>query len=219
MSGVKALFKTEQNRARMLAGMFDVPARGMVALTPGQASILLPRSGNITNALASYLVMTAQSNKVKERTSVMKRIRVALFSSRAEAATFSDRLMEAGIAATIHDELGLAIFWFVSKTATGTRLEVPAEQAEKANQFLYYWAAAPEALPGAIRCPECKSLRVDYPQFARRSILPNVLMGLIAGVGLLEKQFYCEDCHWMWPKQHINGRRHRRHMAPDYFLD
>jgi hypothetical protein len=149
----------------------------------------------------------------------MERIRVALFTNRTEAATHQNRLAQAGIAAAIRDERGLAIFWFVSKSAAGTRLEVPAEQAEQAYQLLHDWAAAPGALPGVIRCPECKSLRVDYPQFARRSILPNVVMGLIAGVGLLAKQFYCEDCHWMWPKQRTDSRRDRRHMAPDYFIE
>jgi hypothetical protein len=149
----------------------------------------------------------------------MKRIRVALFSNRAEADPIRQRLAQVGIAAEIHDELGLAQFWFVSKSAAGARLEVPADQAEQAKHVLLNWDAAPGALRGAIRCPECRSLWVDYPQFTGKSILPNVAMGFMAEVGLLEKEYYCEDCHCMWTKQRTNARSERRHMAPAYFLE
>jgi hypothetical protein len=149
----------------------------------------------------------------------MGRIRLALFSNRTEAVILHQRLAQAGIAAAIHDELGLAIFWFVSRSAVGTRLEVPAEQADRATQLLHSWDAAPGGLQGAIRCPDCKSLQVDYPQVTRKSILPNVVMGFLAGVGLLEKQYYCEECHCMWTKQRMSARNGRRHMAPDYFIE
>jgi hypothetical protein len=149
----------------------------------------------------------------------MDRIRVALFSSRTEADTLQQSLAHAGIAAEIHDERGLAQFWFVSKSAAGTRLEVPAKQAEQAKQLMLKWDAAHAALRGAVRCPECKSLQVDYPQVTRKSILPNVVMGFLAGVGLLEKQYYCEECHCMWTKQRMSPRNGRPHMAPDYFIE
>jgi predicted Zn-ribbon and HTH transcriptional regulator len=149
----------------------------------------------------------------------MERIRVALFSSRAEAYVIRQRLARAGIEAELHDELGVARFWFVSRSAAGVRLEVAAAQAEQATQRLHEWDSALGALRGAIRCPECRSLRVDYPQFTRKSILPNVAMGLLAEVGLLEKECYCEDCHCMWTKQRTNPRPDRRHMAPWYFLE
>ena len=149
----------------------------------------------------------------------MERIRVALFSTRAEAYVIRQRLAQAGIEAELHDELGVARFWFVSKSAAGVRLEVPSEQAAQATQQLLEWDAAQGALQGAIRCPECRSLRVDYPQFTRKSILPNVAMGLMAEMGLLEKECYCEDCHCMWTKRRTNPRPGRRHMAPMYFLE
>ena len=149
----------------------------------------------------------------------MERIRVALFSTRAEAYAIGQRLARAGIEAELHDELGVARFWFVSRSAAGVRLEVPQEQAEQTTQRLHEWDAAQGALRGAIRCPECSSLRVDYPQVTRKSILPNVAMGLLAEVGLLEKECYCEGCHCMWIKQRANPRADRRHMARGYFLE
>src|SRR6266571_1916891 len=99
----------------------------------------------------------------------MNRIRVARFRDRAEAEPIRQRLMEAGIGAEVHDELGLARLWFTNKRTAGARLEVPAGHAERAEDLLRGWDAASGALSRAIRCPECKSLRIDYPQFTPKS--------------------------------------------------
>ena len=149
----------------------------------------------------------------------MTRIPVALFSDRAKAEPLQKRLVESGIQAEIHDELRLEKLWFVSKPATGVRLEVPAEQFERALQLLINWDVAEGALREAVRCPECKSLRVDYPQFTRKSMLTNVAMGLVAELGLVDKEYYCEDCHFTWPKEGSKPRRDRPHMSPYYFIE
>ena len=149
----------------------------------------------------------------------MERIRVALFLSRDEAAPLRHRLVQAGIAAEIHDELGPARLWFVSKSAAGARLEVPAERAEQAAQLLLAWDADGRALHGAIRCPECSSLRVAYPQFTRKSLLTNLALGLAAEMRLVAKAYYCEDCHCMWSRPGRIPPRPRRHTAPQYFID
>src|SRR4051812_2299857 len=120
----------------------------------------------------------------------MNRIAVAIFPNRAAAEPLQHRLVESGVQAEVHDELRLEKLWFVSKPQAGARLEVPAPQYERAHQLLLSWDAAEGALRRAIRCPECKSLRVDYPQFTRKSLLPNVVMGLSAAVGLVEKEYY-----------------------------
>src|SRR5438552_17189247 len=149
----------------------------------------------------------------------MNRVVVAIFTDRAKAEPLQKRLAEAGIQAEIHDELRLEKLWFVSKPATGARLEVPAHQFERAEQLLLDWDAAEGALRDAIRCPECKSLRVDYPQFTRKSMLTNVVMGLAAELHLMEKEYYCQDCHFTWPKEGTKARRDRAHMAPYYFIE
>ena len=149
----------------------------------------------------------------------MTRISVALFNDRARAEPLQRRLATSGIQAEIHDELRLEKLWFVSKPATGVRLEVPADQFERAEQLLLDWDMAEGALREAIRCPECKSLRVDYPQFTRKSMLTNLAMGLVAELGLVEKEYYCQDCHFTWPKEGSKLRRDRPHMAPYYFIE
>ena len=149
----------------------------------------------------------------------MNRIRVALFKDSVFARPVQQRLLQVGIPAEIHAELGLARLWFVSKRTASVRLEVPADQFERTTRLLLEWHTAQGLLRNAIRCPECKSLRVDYPQFTPRSLFTNLAMGLMAELRLLEREYYCEDCHYMWPKRSAKESRHRRHMAPAYFIE
>jgi len=149
----------------------------------------------------------------------MNKIAVALFSHRAQAEPIRQRLGQAGIAAEIQEELWLQRLWYVSKPAAGVSLEVEADQFELAEQLLLAWDIAEGVLRDAIRCPECKSFRVDYPQFARNSVMTNMAAGILAELGLVEKDYYCEQCHYTWPKERIVAPRHRRHMAPYYFIE
>ena len=149
----------------------------------------------------------------------MNRIPIALFATRSEAEPIKQRLARAGINAEIQHELLLQKLWFVSKDAAGARLEVAAEHFEQAEKLLLAWDLADGALKRAIRCPECKSFRVDYPQFARNSVMTNMAAGVAAELGLIEKDYYCQRCHYTWPKEvHAQGRQ-RRHMAPYYFIE
>ena len=149
----------------------------------------------------------------------MNRIPVATFVNRAKAGPLQQRLAEAGIQAEIHDELRLEKLWFVSKERSGARLEVPADQFERAYKLLLGWDGAEGSLRDAVRCPECKSLRAQYPQFTRKSFTTNLVMGFLAAVGRVEKQYYCEDCHYTWPKEGIKPSVLRPNMAPYYFID
>jgi len=149
----------------------------------------------------------------------MNRIPVALFNSSAKAEPLKQRLIQAGIQAEVHQELRLEKLWFVSKNSAGARLDAPANQFERASRLLLDWDTAEGALRDAIRCPECKSLRVDYPQFTRKSFIPNLAMGLSTKIGLVEKEFYCQDCDYTWPKEGTRPRVARVHLAPYYFIE
>jgi hypothetical protein len=149
----------------------------------------------------------------------MNRIRVALFETPAQAEAVRARLVQAGVPAEIHDAPGLVRLWFVTRSAAGARLEVSVEHWEQATRLLDRWDGEEEALRWAIHCPECRSLQVDYPQFTDKSFLPNLAIGLIAELGLVEKAYYCEHCHWMWAKRSPRTRGQRAHLAPDYFLE
>jgi hypothetical protein len=149
----------------------------------------------------------------------MNRIRIALFSDRASAESVRQHLALAGISAELYDEPLLGRLWFVSKAAAGARLEVPSNEVETGMRLLLECAASADIPGGAIRCPECGSLRVDYPQFTQKSLLTNVAMGLAAVLRLIERDYYCEDCHCTWAKENPKPTRERSHMAPDYFIE
>lgn len=151
------------------------------------------------------------------RSGSMNRIAVALFPNGTQAQKLQQKLVESGIAATIHEELWLQKLWFVSKEAAGVHVEVPAGQFEAAERLLHSWDTAQGAVCEAVHCPQCKSLLVDYPQFARNSVMTNIAAGLLAEVGLLEKDYYCEHCHYTWPKE--TSSRKRTHLAPYYFIE
>jgi hypothetical protein len=138
----------------------------------------------------------------------MNTIPVALFNHRSDAEPLQRRLSEAGVQAEIHDFALL----------NGARITVPADQFEQAYRLLLEWE--PEgALRGVIRCPECKSLRVEYPQYTHKSTLPNLLIGFLANIGAMNKEFYCQDCHFTWPREGTKPSRARPHMAPYYFIE
>jgi hypothetical protein len=134
---------------------------------------------------------------------------IALFRHQSDAAPLQARLAAAGVLAELHHCTGL----------DGTRIQVPADQFERAYQLLLDWDAAEGALSKAIRCPECKSLRVEYPQYSHKSALPNLLVSVLANIGAMEKEFYCHDCHFMWPKEGTKPSRARPNMAPYYFIE
>ena len=148
----------------------------------------------------------------------MNRIRLALFRDRGAAEPARNGLAQAGIPAEIHDGLQLERLWFVSKSAAGARLEVPAKQLERAMRVLLEQDATQGLLGQAIRCPDCRSLRIDFPQFTRKSFLTNLAIGLMAELRLVEREYYCEDCHCMWSPQG-RRRRERHHLAPNYFVE
>src|SRR6266850_1774020 len=148
----------------------------------------------------------------------MERLTVAFFPSRAAAEPIRNRLVQAGIDARIVEWPWLQRLWFVPKREAGASAEVPREHFERAEKLLIEWDAAEGTLREAIHCPECGSLRVQYPPFARHSLLTNIMMGLAAGLGLVDKEFYCENCHFTWPKEGSRARRNQPDLAPYYFI-
>ena len=148
----------------------------------------------------------------------MKTVPVATFNERSQAEPLQKRLATSGIPAEIHN-VPHARLWFVSRPRCGVRLEVPETDLGRAYKSLLDWHIADGALRAAIRCPECSSMRVDYPQYTEKSLLTNLAMGLAAEFRLIKKEYYCGDCHYTWPKEGAKLSRRRPHMAPYYFIE
>jgi hypothetical protein len=139
----------------------------------------------------------------------MNTISIALFGRRSDADLIQRRLTDAGIPSQLHD----------CASIKGARLEVPADQFERAYTLLQSWDKAESGIQGAIRCPECNSLRIEFPQYTHKSTLPNLLIGFLVNIGAMRKEFYCQDCHFTWPKEGTRPSKARPNMAPYYFIE
>src|SRR5512138_3519984 len=95
---------------------------------------------------------------------VMSWVRIALFVDSRPANLVRYRLTGAGIRAEVHHEPLVGRFWFVSGRDPGLRLEVPANETDRAERLLQEWDQATPLMQPAIRCPDCGSFRIDFPQ-------------------------------------------------------
>lgn len=143
---------------------------------------------------------------------------VALYHDRSKASEIQQRLKAAGFQATLNDKPRLRVLWFVGSKSPDVRVEVPDSEFPRAENLLLELATQDGALNGAIRCPECGSLRVQYPQYAQNSLLTNLAMGFLAELRAIERDYYCEDCHFAWPRDGYRAPR-RPHSAPFYFIE
>ena len=144
-------------------------------------------------------------------------VTVATFNKREMAEPLRQRLAKAGIHAEVQDEHRFEWLWFVFKPLAAIRLKVHKQDFERAQKLLNEWDATEAVLRDSVRCPQCKSSRVEYPQFTRKGVLPN-LVGLASVFGFVDKEFYCQECQHTWPPVTIHHPP-RKHSAPDYFIE
>jgi hypothetical protein len=123
---------------------------------------------------------------------------IATFNERQPADVLCHRLREAGYNADLFDE-SHAQKWLLMnvKPRAHMRVRVPKDQAEAAMQTLREWDAADGAMKDAVRCPQCHSSRVEYPQFSRRTLM-SALPAAAAAAGIIDRQFFCEACGYTW---------------------
>jgi len=125
-------------------------------------------------------------------------LRIAVFNERAPAETICDRLRAAGFSADVIDESQTQKMLLMNrKPRAHMQVRVPKGDEDRAAQLLRDWDAVDGALRDAVRCPQCASSRVDYPQFSRRTLM-SAFPAAIAAAGIIERQFYCEACGFTW---------------------
>jgi putative signal transducing protein len=147
----------------------------------------------------------------------MNMVTVATFNEREKAEPLRQRLEKAGIHAEVHDEHRFEWLWFVFKPLAGIRLKVHKQDFEAAQKLLNVWDATDGVLRNSVRCPKCKSSRVEYPQFTRKGVLPN-FVGLASAFGFIDKEFYCQECQHTWPPV-VKDHPPKKHSAPGYLIE
>ncbi len=125
-------------------------------------------------------------------------ISIAAFDDEESAKALAARMDEEGIEAISSDDSVEQLLMFWNPHPRGEHhVLVPGQQLESALQWLRRLDASDPILSSAIRCPDCASTQVEYPQFSRKTIVGS-LPAIGAALGIIDRQFYCASCHFTW---------------------
>jgi rubredoxin len=146
----------------------------------------------------------------------MQLANVATFNSDPPAQALRKRLEQAGLKTCVVNEERLQRLWFLSRPFASVHVRVPTEDADAAASLVTKWDAEDGVLREAIRCPECGSSRVEYPQMTRYFILPTIINHVMTMFGILPHECYCRNCQYTWrpkgfPRRTRPGRKNVRH--------
>lgn len=130
----------------------------------------------------------------------MKTVHVATYDTLSPARELCRLLEEAGVRAYIHDESWVERFWFWSEPLAAIHVEVSPADFTEARKLIREWDLSRGVLREAVRCPECHSSRIEFPQITRKFLMP-VVQVLFMTLHVIPRHFYCEDCQFTWPKE------------------
>src|SRR5438105_13282812 len=108
-------------------------------------------------------------------------VTIATFNETAKAKRLKERFQQAGIKADIHNEGHLQQVAFMSKPQANVKVQVDDNDFERAQQLMVEWEANdPDIASAIIRCPQCGSSRIQYPQLTRKFLTPAMASILFA---------------------------------------
>ena len=128
-------------------------------------------------------------------------VTIATFHDPAKAKRLKERLQQAGLKADIHNEGHLQQVAFMSKPQANVKVQVEDDDFDRAQSLMVEWEASdPDIAAAIIRCPQCGSSRIEYPQMTRKALTP-ALASILFALRIFPKEFYCEDCHYTWSNE------------------
>jgi transposase-like protein len=132
-------------------------------------------------------------------------VTIATFNETAKAKRLKERFQQAGVKADIHNEGHLQQVAFMSKPQANMKVQVEDDDFERAQQLMVEWEATdPDIAAAVIRCPQCGSSRIEYPQMTRKFLTP-AMASILFTLKIFPKEFYCEDCHYTWTNEEQPG--------------
>jgi hypothetical protein len=123
---------------------------------------------------------------------------VATFSDLEKAQEVKNRLTQAGIPTEVIDESKLQKYWFLSNPLAADKVVVDEKDFDKARLVLQAADAQDHVLQGELRCPQCGSANIEYPQFTRKFIT-TTLVEVFCFLHIIDKTFFCTECQHTWP--------------------
>jgi transposase-like protein len=128
-------------------------------------------------------------------------VTIATVNEPAKAKRLKQRFQQAGVKADVHNEAHLQQVAFMSRPQANLKVQVDDNDFERAQQLMLEWEASdPDIAAAVVRCPQCGSPRIEYPQLTRKFLTPAIASVLFA-LKIFPKEFYCEDCHYTWSNQ------------------
>jgi transposase-like protein len=132
-------------------------------------------------------------------------VTIATFNEPAKARRLKERLQQAGLRADMINEGHIQQVAFMSKPQANVKVQVDDGDFEKAQRLMAEWEATdPDVASAMIRCPQCGSSRIEYPQMTRKFMTP-ALASVLFAMKVFPKEFYCEDCHFTWSNEGQGG--------------
>ena len=127
--------------------------------------------------------------------------KLAAFNEQPPAEALVARLRGSGIEADIHDESNQQKWQLWNMTPLAhLHVRVGVDRETDARALLTAWAADADTSLRALRCPDCGSFQIEYPQFSRKTLV-GALPAALAAAGVIERGYYCEACHFTWPAE------------------
>jgi len=128
-------------------------------------------------------------------------VTIATFNEPAKAKQIKQRFQQAGVRADTHNEAPLQQVGFMSRPQANAKVMVDDDEFERAQALMIEWEANDAEIAAAIvRCPQCGSPQIEYPQMTRKFITP-AMVALLCALRIIPKEFYCQDCHFTWSNE------------------
>lgn len=124
--------------------------------------------------------------------------KLAAFNEIEPAEALATRLRDSGIDASVHNESTQQNWqlWNLEPRAH-LHVRVPTNEETRALGLLIAWVDEESSVIAAVRCPDCRSFKVEYPQFSRKTLLGS-LPSAMAAAGVIDRSYYCDACHFTW---------------------
>ena len=127
-------------------------------------------------------------------------VTIATFNEQSKAKRLRERLEKAGVHAEVMGENTLQRVAFMSRPQANVKVKVEENDFEKAQNLMREWEAADPEIGSALRCPQCGSAEIEYPQLTRKFLTP-ALASILFALKIFPKEFYCHSCHYTWPAE------------------
>jgi DNA-directed RNA polymerase subunit M/transcription elongation factor TFIIS len=128
-------------------------------------------------------------------------VTIATYDDPAKAKHLKHRFQESGVRADAATEGQMQAAAAGADQLSHIRVKVEERDFAKAQSLMVEWEKSDPQIVAAIRCPQCGSPRIHYPQMARKFPFVTGLFGILLAMKIIPKEYYCEDCQHTWTKE------------------